>query len=213
MNADAPPSPTRGHRKKARTRRRLLESGARMYALHGSRLTVDHVTREAEVSHGTFYNYFSCLDELVEAVALHVFEQLASALAEAGDPDPARRFAAVTLTGLRTLAASPDLAAVLLRLAGSGAPAQGVFVHLRADLAAGQRTGRFAASDLELTADLIVGALLVCLRRIHMGEFPEGHGEAVVEHLLGLLGVDPAEARALVADCAVGAPQAAASPV
>ena len=50
---------TRGYRKKERTRRQLVSAGLRVLAEKGQGLTVSDVVTAAEVSNGTFYNYFA----------------------------------------------------------------------------------------------------------------------------------------------------------
>ena len=67
---DSPREPrTRGYRKKERTRRQLIAAGLRVLADKGQGLTVSDVVAEAEVSNGTFYNYFADREELLEELA------------------------------------------------------------------------------------------------------------------------------------------------
>ena len=75
---------TRGHRKRERTRRQLLEAGLRVLAAKGQGLSVSDVVAEAEVSNGTFYNYFDDREQLLAALAEH--SALSLAAAAAGEP-------------------------------------------------------------------------------------------------------------------------------
>jgi AcrR family transcriptional regulator len=53
-------------RKKARTRRLIADTAARLFAEHGyERVTVGDVAREAELAEQTVYNYFSTKERLV----------------------------------------------------------------------------------------------------------------------------------------------------
>ena len=64
---------SRGHR----TRDRLLAAGATVFAdrgLHAAR--VDDIVKVAETSHGTFYLYFSNKEELFQALAAQVADEL-----------------------------------------------------------------------------------------------------------------------------------------
>lgn len=55
--------------KRERTRRDLIEAADRVFRRRGVDGTiVRHVTEAAGVAHGTFYNYFDSMDELVEAM-------------------------------------------------------------------------------------------------------------------------------------------------
>ena len=70
MTKEAREPRTRGHKKKERTRRHLIAAGLRVLGEKGHGLTVSDVVAEAEVSNGTFYNYFpdkqAVLRELVD---------------------------------------------------------------------------------------------------------------------------------------------------
>lgn len=63
MTLDVPPG------KRERTRRDLIEAADRVFRRRGvDGAIVRHVTEAAGVAHGTFYNYFDSMDELVEAM-------------------------------------------------------------------------------------------------------------------------------------------------
>ena len=78
------PARTRGYKKKERTRRQLVEAGVRALAAKGEGLTVSDVVAEAEVSNGTFYNYFPTSEDLLQAVRLR-FRPWARGAGDAGD--------------------------------------------------------------------------------------------------------------------------------
>ncbi|MEO0601195.1 MAG: TetR/AcrR family transcriptional regulator [Myxococcota bacterium] len=203
MASESSDKPTRGHKKKARTRRRLLDAGVVAFGRLGTAMTVQHVVAEAEVSHGTFYNYFDDLDALVDAVAVEVLTELSDAVASAGHPDPAQRFATASLRMLTMLGRRVDLASVVLRLAVSGDGEPGFTAHLRADLAEGRTSGRFRTLAPGVDEDVVFGMFVVSFHRIVTGRWIEDRARLVVEHLLEVLGVPAAEAAALVAEAAV----------
>ena len=90
--------PSRGHKKRERTRRQLIAAGSAVLAEKGTALTISDVVARAEVSNGTFYNYFNDRDELIDALAEHSVISLAAESAlQTTDQDPARRFAVATL--------------------------------------------------------------------------------------------------------------------
>jgi AcrR family transcriptional regulator len=94
-SADAEPS--RGHKKRARTRNQLIDAGVQVLARKGESLTISDVVAEAQVSNGTFYNYFADREELIDALAEHSLLSLAARTAvDTTDKDPARRFAFAT---------------------------------------------------------------------------------------------------------------------
>lgn len=71
-----------------RTLRKLLEAGRTVFESKGFReARVDDIAAEAGTSHGTFYLYFANKDELFEALAADVVEEMQSLAAELGPID------------------------------------------------------------------------------------------------------------------------------
>jgi len=208
MASETSDKTTRGHKKRARTRRRLLAAGVEAYGRFGAGMTVQHVVSEADVSHGTFYNYFDDLDALVASIAVEVLTELGDAVASAGHPDPARRFATASVRMLTLLGRRPELARVVLRLATQGDRQHTFTVHLRADLADAQDSGRFRALPDELVEDTVFGMFVVSFHRMVMGMWHEERAGLVVTYLLEVLGVPADEAAALVADATAQLPPA-----
>jgi AcrR family transcriptional regulator len=161
--------PTRGHRKKERTRRLLIDSAVQVIAERGEAFTISDVVAHAEVSNGTFYNYFDDRDALIDQV---VPEALAGFAADAAliapDEDPAMRMATISALALERAAATPGMMKVLLRLdAVQQAIAEGEVVqHLRVDLEAGAAGGRFQFNSIDTALDVVIGTLLLAARRI-----------------------------------------------
>ena len=169
------------------------------YGRLGAGMTVQHVVAEADVSHGTFYNYFDDLDALVEAVAVEVLTELGDAVASAGHPDPAQRFATASVRMLTVLGRRAELARVVLRLTSQGEREQTFTVHLREDLAEGQGSGRFRTLPPGLAEDAVFGMFVVSFHRMVVGRWTEDRARIVVQHLLEVLGVPAADAAELVA--------------
>ncbi|MBL7251487.1 TetR/AcrR family transcriptional regulator [Alloalcanivorax marinus] len=68
---------TRGHKKKARTQRQLLDAALRIYAHAGvGGLALNTPAEEAGVSNGTVYNDFRSREQVLEAVGLELAVQL-----------------------------------------------------------------------------------------------------------------------------------------
>ena len=193
---------TRGYRKKERTRRQLISAGLRVLAEKGQGLTVSDIAAEADVSTGTFYNYFADRAELLEALAEHSALALADAAAGEGIEDPARRFATATLRVLRRAREDETWARVLLGLVSR--PGSGVDLgrHLRKDLADGYARGRFDVGPEDEVLDQVAGLIVMTIRRLAEGTAaPDAPQRAVVRGLCAL-GVEEAEARALAAGAA-----------
>ena len=107
---------TRGHRKRARTRARLIDAGLLVLATRGDAMTVTDVVVEAGVSNGTFYNYFDGIDDLRVVLAERVGVSIAEAAAAEPIDDPAERFADATARLLVMAEVDPTWGRAFLQL-------------------------------------------------------------------------------------------------
>ncbi|HMQ25153.1 MAG TPA: helix-turn-helix domain-containing protein [Acidimicrobiales bacterium] len=193
---------TRGHKKKARTRRALLDAALEVLAEQGDGFSVVDVAARAGVSHGTFYNYFADREALVAALVPVLIEAFAArAAAEVDEADAAARFAVITARALAVAAEAPDLVRAALRLEAvqRALLVEGPLAYLRDDLTAGLAAGRFDGPVDDGTLDVVVGALLLTARRIVDGEAGLDHRRSVIGRLLASLGVPADEAAVLAA--------------
>ena len=194
--------PTRGHRKKERTRRHLVAAGLRVLARKGQGLTVSDVVAEAEVSNGTFYNYFADRDALIEELAKQSMLSLAATAAREPIEDPARRFAVATMRVLRHATEDETWARGMLRLVSR--PDSGVDFarYLREDLEEGFARGRFDVGPDDATLDQVAGLVIMTMRRIAEGKARSGAATHAVQRGLRALGIDDDEATQLAAEAA-----------
>ena len=190
---------TRGHRKKERTRRQLVEAGLRVLAEKGEGLTVSDVVAEAGVSNGTFYNYFSDREVLMDEMATRSALSLAAAAAQQPIGDPAERFVVATLGMLRAARADPTWARVMLRLVTRPGSGMDVSRYLREDLDEGRARGRFDVGSEDAVLDQVAGLVVMTMRRLVEGEAEAGVERRAVVQGLRALGVHGAEAERLAA--------------
>jgi AcrR family transcriptional regulator len=196
--------PSRGHKKRARTRNQLIDAGVQVLARKGESLTISDVVAEAQVSNGTFYNYFADRDELIDALAEHSLVSLAARSAiQMTDKDPTRRFAFATLRVLKCATEDPIWGRAVLRLAGNrrSLPHE-MHRYLREDLATGFDEGRFEVGPDKITLDLITGLIWMSIRRIVRGDAGPDHAERVLTRALTTLGVSKDEATILATNAA-----------
>jgi AcrR family transcriptional regulator len=202
MTATAEPL-TRGHKKKARTRQRLVAAALDVIADRGEAFSISEVAERAGVSNGTFYNYFDDREDLLAAIVPEALVAFAdeSALA-VRDDDPAVRFATITSLALARATVDPERWRVLMRLGAAQTAALGgePLRHLRADLDVGRAAGRFASGDADAVVDVVVGSLLAAARRVVSGGTSARYPAEVVEVLLRGLGLDADEASTIAAD-------------
>ena len=197
-----PSTPTRGHKKKQRTRQQLITAAVDVIAAHGEAFSISDVTQQAGVANGTFYNYFTDRDALIDALVPEVLAAFAaeSAVAVANDDrDPALRFGTISALALIRAANSPHTIRLILRLEAVQQAIRDAEVasELHRDLEAGEAAGRFSVTNMDATLDVVIGALLMATRRIVDGQTDSAYREAVVERLLCSLGLEPQDAAAI----------------
>lgn len=188
-------TPTRGHKKKQRTRRQLIAAAIDVLGQQGEAFAISDITARAGVSNGTFYNYFEDRSALLEAVTEETIRAFAfESAAIVDDADPALRLSTITQLALRR--AADDRTRVLLRIDSvQRAVLDGaVLSHLRADLEAGIEAGCFTAPLDEATVDVVAASVLLASRRIAETDVSAGYGTRVAEQLLRSLGVPAVEA-------------------
>jgi len=191
-------------RKRDRTRRKLIDAGMQVIAERGEALTASDVVAAAEVSNGTFYNHFLDRDDFIQTLAHESLKAITEGSADDTEgADPAWRFAVATARVLDAATRQPLWGRAVLRLAECPTPLHAaVQQHLRADLAQGHRTGRFAYGDDPVTVDLVSGTLMATIRRLisrdaPLGDVNEDAIPDVIARLLGAIGLDDDEARSL----------------
>jgi AcrR family transcriptional regulator len=196
------PKPT----KRERTRRKLIDAGLQVIADRGEALTAADVVTAADVSNGTFYNHFLDRDDFIQTLAHESLKAITEGSADDTEgADPAWRFAVATSRVLDAAIRQPLWGRAVLRLAGCPTPLHAaVQQHLRADLAEGQRIGRFTHGDDPITVDLVSGTVMASVRRLVSIDTPVTDADRdaipdVVARLLEAIGVERDEACSLAA--------------
>lgn len=197
---------SRYSRRRVRTRGVLVAAGRTLIGTHGiAGLKIQDITEQADVALGSFYNYFSNKEELVEAV---VEESLAEMAATAGINEGNRHQDPAITTGLAVLRivgvafSDPDLARLLVHLD------QADLVYSRAMgpqamevVRAGVESGRFVVPDADVVVHNVVAGSLALIRRILDGEHDESVIAVQAELTLRLLGLGVEEAASVAAQC------------
>ena len=203
--AASAPKVSRLDRRKARTRRALIEAAVRLIAEgRGDRASIAEITEEADIGFGSFYNHFDSKEQLFQTAAEEVMERWGQMIdrASASVSDPAEVFAVGLRISGRLGWTHPDIAGFLT---GTGLDALDIPVGLapRAlrDIKAGQSAGRFTIPDAEIALSAVAGRLLGLLRMCqrHPERITEASVDQLAEAVLRLLGVPAHEAARLAA--------------
>ena len=192
---------TRGHKKRERTRRSLIDAALRLFARKEvGEVALLEVASEAEVASGTIYNYFRTRDEVVEAVGIALADEFAEtiALLSHNVDSGARRLSIGVRMFIRRAIADPDWASAVIRVVHfDQAIRSKIASHVLADLRAGAEEGIFSYPDEGIALDLVVSCSVGGMRAVVEGRGVEYHDSKVVEMLLKALGVTPPRARKL----------------
>ncbi|MFE7035294.1 TetR/AcrR family transcriptional regulator [Streptomyces sp. NPDC057621] len=197
--------PSRGQRRKLRTRTALIEAAQEIFAERGDlEVSIQHITEAADVGFGSFYNHFSSKAELLDAALAEALESHAAWLESvlAHVDDPAEVFAtSMRLTG-RLVRTRPQTARVLM--SGRGAllsASYGHAPHARRDIEAAVAAGRFVTEDIEVALACTAGCLIATMHLCDTA--PEASVEAIADqtvlNVLRMFGMQDDEARRIVA--------------
>jgi len=196
-------APTRGHKKRARTRQQLLDAALRVIARQGAGATaIQQIAAEAGMANGTFYNYFPTKEAVLEALGLALAEQLADriAAAYAGVRDAAERMAIANRTFILAALADPTWGRALVRVAGRDMVLSArIAAYALADLRLGKRQRRFRVTDEQAALDLVLGSVLAGMRTVLDGRAGAAHASAVAALVLRGLGLPDDEATEVAA--------------
>lgn len=161
------PAPARADRRRARTRRALVDAARRLLVARGTTdVTIQEITDEADVGLGSFYNHFTTKAELFETAVDEVLEEYGRALdATSAEMDDAAEVYALGVRMTARLATSQPAVATVLVQAGSAylASDRGLAPRARRDLQRGIASGRFTVTDTELALTVTAGSVLTYL--------------------------------------------------
>lgn len=203
MDVGKPPTElTRTQRQQLRTRRLLLDAGRELVAAKGvTGLRVQDVTERADVALGSFYNYFTSKDALLEAVISETLSAVASATLSEVDEhtDPAEVVAMANLRVVGLARTEPDLARLIVNIAHSESLfGDAVHPHARLAVERGIAGGRFIVADVEVLLTGVIGGAFALIREILDGRHGPHAEAAFARHVLGSLGLRPDEALTVV---------------
>lgn len=206
-------SPLRDHRvdvaekKRLLMRSRLVAATMRVFAQRTTLPPViDDVIREAKVSRGTFYNYFTSLEEILSIISQDLSNQMTADLLPVYDllKDPIQRFSMGYRIFLTRAVVDQKWAAYVTR---SDAWNKETLVdrYMLADLQLGKNAGQFDIEDAQVATVFLKGAIAHGILHLSQGiPDPIGYVEKTVRMGLSSLGCNrEAQTQALAASAAL----------
>ena len=184
-------------------RMRLIEAAMDVFATQGIDGTViEDLIQKAQVSRGTFYNYFRTTDEVLSAVMQIVGNELLSVIdaAIADRADPAERLACGVRMVLETARRFPQAGRFIARAGHARSPEHlPALGNLLRDLVEAMETGRFQLADPMLGLDLVAGTTTAALQSLSLRRDPgDTYPQEITFHILLGLGMSRSAARKLV---------------
>lgn len=158
--------------KRERMRAHLLNAVKETY--HGERegkpVVIDDVIRHANVSRGTFYQYFNSLEDAVAECGSILTIEMTEAIFDMYNAvdDPVERVATGFQTFLMRSVMDPNWGAFLTHI-GVLAGDNLMIHHIRDDISRGVDSGDFDVPSIDVAVDLLIGAKIEAIRRIIAG--------------------------------------------
>ncbi|WP_080793085.1 TetR/AcrR family transcriptional regulator [Corynebacterium pacaense] len=203
VDKSLPRAEGRRQRRRELTRARLIDAARTLAAAHTAEsIGITDITEAADVGTGTFYNYFSSRDEILEAVAEESMETVGAALdrvmTELGDP--AEVFAGSLRHLVRHALTDPVWGWFIVRMGASHPKLLEILgPRARRDLHRGLEAGRFEIQDLDLAVTCTFGSLISAIRLALSDPAVPDRDQQFAVSMLCMVGVPPADARTVAA--------------
>jgi len=182
-----------GARRRARTEERILEAALHVFAAKGSSAPViDDFIKAAGIARGTFYNYFRSTDELFDATAAWLLNDLSQSIDDAleGITDPVLRLGMGIRLGLRKAEQDRPWAAFMSKfLHGDDALAGS---RGERDLRRALRLKQLHAPSADAMRDLLFGTWRQAMERIASHPELSNYADGIATLMLQGLAVDRA---------------------
>ena len=187
--------------KRNNTKRSLLESARDLVAERGSdRISIQEITKRADVATGTYYNYFETKRDIFVAVALHMRSEMQQDLEPVRNKikDPAMRVT-ITLRYYFDQAFKHDEWREFIRNTGLS---EDITLHqpedeALKDIEEGIKGGRFRVDDPSFTQSLILGMVKHVIEQIESRKADKSCVSYAIRSILQMLGLPELVSQAL----------------
>jgi AcrR family transcriptional regulator len=185
--------------RKSRTRSKILAAAVQIVAEKGvTTAVIDDFIRAAGVARGTFYNYFKSTDEVLQAAAQSLEDDLMISIERELSTldDPRERLTTGVRLWMRK--ARTDLAwcAFAARYRYHG---ELVEMTVTSDLREGEKLGKFRFPSVEIARDLLIGTIREAMGRMADTPVKASYADEIAAVVLRGLGVEEAWIRKALA--------------
>jgi AcrR family transcriptional regulator len=197
--ARARPAPKLGG-KRERTREKILEAAFGLIGNEkGLTVRIEEICAAAHISRGTFYNYFTSLEQLFEVLAIELSQELNRALVSSFDAavrSHAEGSNAAIQHYLYYARRDPAWAWAMVHLSAFGPSFGGeAWEACYESIAQGIAAGEFDVPNATVGRDLMTGTVLAAVRTMLRTGGGQSEPRIVAYHVLRALGVPDARAR------------------
>lgn len=187
--------------KRERTRKSILEAAFGLIGNEkGLTVRIEEICAAARISRGTFYNYFTSLEQLFEILAIELSHDLNHALVASWDETQSHADGsnAAIQHYLNYARRDPAWAWAMVHLNAFGPTfgAEAWDACYRA-IAKGIEAGEFDIPDATVGRDLMTGTVMATVRTMLRSDGEQPRPQTVAYHVLRALGVRDARARAV----------------
>ena len=190
-----------GALRREQTRRKLLSAAMAVFAEKGADAPlIDDFIAAAGVARGTFYNYFSTPQELLDAVTAELSDAILASIDRVvlRLADPLQRIACGCLLYMHVGVDVPDWGMFMMRTAfRSAAVGKLMDVYLPRDLELARRAGEVDYPSLRAARDLMFANVNQAIISVHSGSAPREHLRDMLALALRGIGVAPQRAAEL----------------
>ncbi len=192
------PAPKLGA-KRERTRKKVLDAAFGLIGNEkGLTVRIEEICAAAHISRGTFYNYFTSLEQVFEALAVELSHDLNRALASTWDETQshAEGSNAAIQHYLNYARRDPAWAWAMVHLSAFG-PAFGAesWEACHRSIAKGIEAGEFDVPNATVGRDLMTGTVMATVRTTLRHGSSRSQARIIAYHLLRALGVPDARAK------------------
>jgi AcrR family transcriptional regulator len=190
-----------GQEKRGRTRKEILSAAYSLVGRKDGHLTcIEEICASTRISRGTFYNYFSSINELFDALAYEISHDINMRIRALLllMPPGAFRVSAGSRFYLHQVRIDQAWGRAMINLTGTG-PQFGFasLQHVTQVIAEGIELGEFQIPNAEVGCDLLMGTVLSAMMTMVRAPFPDDYPEMIARQILIGLGVRPR----LIANC------------
>ncbi|MEQ9519139.1 MAG: TetR/AcrR family transcriptional regulator [Parvibaculum sp.] len=199
--AEAADKPTRGTRRRERSRAALISAARDVMGQKGvDATTIADITEAADLGFGTFYNHFKTKDEIVEAAMAELVtvlgDQIDALIGTIDDP-----FFAQVVAWNKVVESSisdPVIGWFIMRSAKTmGIMNEGLMGRFHRDAEAGVKAGHFQIKDMKVVSILVGAGILAIINGRLLGTLDEAQVQEGIALIISHLGISIEEARGL----------------